>query len=570
MTDVIITPNPDGRSAELSGRLGPDIYELSRELPGRKRWQGRALLFELSRANVDMVREKLPLAVWKDPKRLEDILQLEQVEADARAAKGRPPPAEASAFRYKTAPREHQRQAFLLARDRGAFGFFLEQGLGKTKVVLDEAAYLYANGAVDTLLVIAPNGVHAQWLEEQAPEHLPDWVPRKGFVYRSNWTQARRKQCEELFTYHEGLRIFCVHQDALAVASGISFVERVLFSSEKVMWVIDESLCIKTPGAKRTKTALKLRDRAPVRRILTGTPVGKGVEDLYTQLRFLSDDVHGFTSFYTFRNRYCVTQPVPGAPAGAVKIVGYKNLQELKERMDAWTVRFTAADCLDLPERIYQERRVEMTEEQARMYAQLKEELLTQLDSGEIATADLAVVRLLRLQQILSGHIKDENGLLLPVKTLRPAAVMEIAEQTGPKLLVWARFHHDIELLRATFKHWNPVVWYGPTSQDDRKAAKERFINDPECGPFIANPTSAGIGLDGLQKVCHTMCYYNNDFSATTRAQSEARLYRDGQRGTVNVIDLVVPNSIDGYILRAHKRKKDIAAEALSLRRDDI
>lgn len=561
---VTITPRADGKSAELSGRLGPDIFELARELPGRRRWQDRTLVFELSRQNVEMIRERLPSAVWIDQTRINQLLDVQALERDARAAK-RTLPREASAFHYKTIPREHQRQAFVLSKDRKAFGLFLEQGLGKTKVVLDNAAYLYSTGEIDTLLVIAPNGVHTQWLEEQVPIHLPDWVPRKGFVYYTKMNKTMQRQAEEVFAYQDGLRIFCVHVDAMATVKGVAFIERILHSS-RTLWAIDESLSIKTPGAKRTRTAMRLRNSAPYRRILTGTPVGKGVEDLFTQLRWLDDDVHGFTSFYTFRNHYCKLAPVPGAPAGVVKIVGYKNLDELKDAMDAWTFRATADECLDLPERTYQTRYIEMTDEQRRVYSDLKEEFLAQLDDGSIVTADQAIVKLLRLQQILCGHVKDQDGALRRLPTERPGAVYEIAEQVGPKLVVWARFQHDIDLLAETFAKWNPVTWDGRTSIEGRQYAKRAFIDDPSCGPFIANPSAAGIGLDGLQHVAHTMAYYSNSFKAVDRWQSEARLFRDGQKGTVNVIDLVTPKTVDEYILKILRSRRDVADAALSVR----
>ena len=113
----------------------------------------------------------------------------------------------------------------------------------------------------------------------------------------------------------------------------------------------------------------------------------------------------------------------------------------------------------------------------------------------------------------------------------------------------WARFHKDIDLLKEVLKHRNPVVWDGRTTVQERIEAKWKFIEDPKCLDFIANPSAAGIGVDGLQKVSHTMIYYSNSFKASDRWQSEARLHRDGQKGTVTIIDLVVPGTIDDYIL---------------------
>lgn len=551
----------DGKNGILSGKLNAAVFDLARNMPGRRRWRGRDLVFELSRANVEFLQAQLPDVPWEGD-RLAQLQEIKQTEDAGRIAKKLPQ--EAMFFRYKTQPRAHQVKAFQISRDREAYGLFLEQGLGKTKVILDTAAHLWAEGKIDTLLIVAPNGVHAQWVNEQIPEHLPDWVEHKDIVYQSTHTKTWLAKAETVLDYREGLRIVAMHQEAFATQKGLDFAVRVLHSG-RVLWTIDESISIKTPGAQRTKAIMRLRNSARFRRILTGTPVTKGVEDLYTQLRWLHEDIHGFSSFYTFRNMFCITAPIPGAPAGAVQIVGYKNLDKLKELMDPWTLRLEVADCLDLPERVYQTRPVNMTKEQSRLYGEMKEELLTQLSTGEIISAEIAVVKILRLQQILCGYTVDTEGKHHLIETNRAREALAAAEQAAGKVVVWARFHEDIDLLVKEFAAWRPVTWDGRTSVKDRGNAKLRFINDPECRAFIANPSAAGIGLDGLQHASHTMIYYSNSFKASDRWQSESRLFRDGQRGTVNVIDLVVPKTIDEYILKVLKKRQDIASEALDV-----
>ena len=579
---LLIKPDEKNRNGVLSGALNAAVFDAVRDMPGRRRWVDRMLVFELTRANVDFLKAKFPDAVWEGT-RVAELETLERLEADARAAKRAPLPKEAFKFAFKTEPRPHQVTAFNVSRDREAYGLFLEQGLGKTKVILDTAAHLWSNGKINTLLIIAPNGVHAQWVTDQMPVHMPDFVPHKALIYRSAQTKQWTAHAEDVLAYDDGLRIIAMHQEALATKKGESFLHRALHSG-RALWVIDESDSIKSAGAERTKVALRYRGSAPYRRILTGTPVSNGIEDLFTQLKWLDDDVHGFSSFYTFRNRYCVTQPVPGAPRGVVKIVGYQNVDELKHRMDAWTLRLTAADCLGLPERVYMEHPVQMTEEQKRTYAELRDEMLTQLSNGTIISAEQAVVKILRLQQVLCGHIGDEDKNVHSIPTNRADEALSVAEQSHDKVMIWARFHHDIDLLVRTFQEadakadrqdkpgprWNPVVWDGRTTIDDRIANKRTFMEDPNCRAFIGNPSAAGRGLDGMQHASHTMIYYSNSFKAVDRWQSEARLFRDGQKGTVKVIDLVVPKSIDGYILKALKAKKDIARVALDVKLEDI
>jgi hypothetical protein len=554
-----------GMALLTSSIITAELFEAVRDMPGRKRWEDRDLVFETSRANVEYLNKRFPEALWQID-RGEMIDRLIKLEADAREAKLKPLAPESYHFDYKTVPRTHQQRVFAISKDRDFYGVFLEQGLGKTKIDLDVSAHMWAQGKINGLLIDAPNGVHRQWVLEQIPLHLPDWVKYKAFIYKSEQNKTWLKEAEEFFAYDEGLKILAIHHDAFATDKGVAFATRFL-SGNRVKWTIDESSRkIKTPGAKRTKTTLKLRNLAPYRRVMDGTPITKGVEDLYTQLKFLHDDVHGFNSFYSYRNQYCVVRQVPGAPSGVMQIVGYRNLEELQTRMDGWSVRMRSADCLDLPERIYSQRYVELTNEQKRFYRDLKNEFIAQLDSGEVVSVEQAVTKLLRLQQLICGHIRLDDGRVVSVDTNRHREALAAAEQIGDKVILWARFHHDIDLLAATFRDWNPVVWDGRTSTEERADRKLRFIQDKNCGAFIANPGSAGIGTDGLQSCCRHMIYYSNTFKAAERWQSEARLYRDGQKGTVNVLDLVSPGTIDLHILNVLKQRKNIANVALDIR----
>jgi SNF2 family DNA or RNA helicase len=248
-----------------------------------------------------------------------------------------------------------------------------------------------------------------------------------------------------------------------------------------------------------------------------------------------------------------------------VKIVGYKNMQELQQRVDAYALRLRSADCLDLPERTYQVLPIQMTTEQKKVYDEMRKDALAEVEGG-VVVAEVAVVKLIRLQQILCGHVKDEDEVVHTLPQNRVEACADVMRNVDGKVIIWARFHHDIDLLVAALKEYNPVTWDGRTSTDERQMAKDRFIHDEECRLFIANPSAAGTGVDGLQHVSHTMIYYSNSFKASDRWQSEARLHRDGQKGTVNIIDLVVPNSLDGYILKALKHKKDVATAMVDIR----
>lgn len=568
----------NGKVGRLVGKMNVTVFEAAREMPGRVKWQDRDLLFELTRANIEFLNTRLPGIVWEKEleQRLDTISEMLENESEElkRRLQPKPLPPEAHSFRFKTDPLDHQREGFIFGRKKSYYGLFFEQGLGKTKTSCDIAADKYQNGEIDTLLVMAPNGVHIQWIKDEIPKHLPDWVPRRMVPYRSNRTKTWEQAVEMVFDYHDGLRIFTINQEAIITANGEAFLRRVL-SSGRTMWIIDESPSIQTPGSKRTKIALKYRHLAIVRSILTGTPIGTGIENLYSQLMFLDEDVLGYRSFYSFRNHYCVTRQVPGAPSGVSQIVSYKNIPDLQKRMNAYCIRRTAAECLDLPERIYIERDVELTPEQRRMHDQLLEDMVTQVETGEIVSVQQAVVKLIRLQQIVCGYVQDEEGQLHVLPNNRPKVARAFYEETGGKMVLWARFHHDIDLLKEEFKDLNPAVWDGRCSLDQKLEAKRAFMEDQKCGMFIGNQAAAGTGLDGLQRVSHRMLYYSNNFNSRDRLQSEARLHRMGQAGTVVVGDIVARKTIDTKLLKLLRFRKDLADEALdpnfikSLRFDD-
>lgn len=559
-----ITEEKDGKVGRLKGRFNGIFFDTIQEMPGKKKFDGGDLVFEMTRMNVEFLREKFPEAEW-DSRRLSDLDAMFEMEAERRKQMAAPMPAEAVSFHFKTTPMEHQAQAFGLFKDAPYHGLFFEQGLGKTKTEIDIAAYKWTIGEIDTVLISAPNGVHLQWLTEAIPQHMPDFLKCSTWGYTATQTKKQLEAMEETFAHDttKGLRVFSINKESCITPKGIKFLTRVL-SSGKVFWIADESPFMKTPGAAVTKSHLKLAPLATARAILTGTPVGSGIENLYTQLKFLHTDVLGFNSFYTFKNRYCNEQQIPGAPIGAKRIVSYKHVEELKEKMNTYCLRKTAAECLDLKDPIYVSRYVDLTAEQKRVYVDLVEDTVAKIDSGEIVSADQTLTRLLRLQQIVNGFVKDVEGDIRVIDSNRHKAAYDFVEEAAGKVVVWARFHYDIDLLEDVLKKKNVVVWDGRRSTEEKMEAKRRFIEDKDCGVFLANQDSAGTGTDGLQHVSRSMLFYSNNFKATTRWQAESRLHRYGQPNSVVIGDLVAKGTVDVRILNILKLRKNTADMVLT------
>lgn len=546
----------------IVGTFGVRERDAVADMPGRRRWRSDgSFWFEATRANIEHLRSKLPEATWHGAG--DRLAALEEVERMERRAADRVA-AEPVRFDWKTEPFDHQRKAFAFARSRPFFGLFMEMGTGKSKVGADVMAAKWSAGEIDAVVIVAPNGVHAQWAAQQIPTHLPDWVSRKVHVHRAGKAYPRWALDSSRDT--SALLVLCINAEALSHASGREAMARFM-TGRRVFLIVDESIRFKDYRAARTKALLSLAEGAVARCIMSGAPITKGVEDLYAQLRILSPDILGHSSYSTFVARYCVTAPAyRGAPRGAVKITGYRNMEELIERVDAHTFRVTKAECLDLPPKLYTTREVELTPEQKTIYRQLKTALLTDLSEGRVSAPN-AAVRLMRLQQVVCGHVPivDDEGNIVAIKALdnnRVQAVMDLLEEDDQPMIVWARFKHDVKVLGEAFTaagvSW--VSYTGDTPQSAREGLVADFM-EGRARVFLGNPAAAGTGLN-LQRASR-MVYYSNSFNADYRWQSEDRAHRIGQRNNVTIIDLVAPGTLDAQIIRALKNRADVARMVL-------
>ncbi len=560
------------RRSELTVKLNAAVLDIIRGMPGFKKWRDRVLIFESSAANLRYLRDNLKGAVFIDEKkRMKELAKIETDEKKAREQKKKSlPPEAAKAFPFVIPPFAHQFKAFQLYKDAKNYGLFFDMGTGKTKTDLDITAYKWGNGEIDCKLVFCwPTLVHQQWVEEAIPAHLPKFVQ-----YVADWySPAKRKRIERneaLFDRNSAkLRILTMNIESLSSASGremaLNFVR-----SGRCFVTIDESFTIKTPGSARTKAAFKLRDESAVRSIMTGTPNPEGLEDMWSQMNFLNEDILGYPSFYTFRNRYCEVVPAyRGAPMGAVKITGYRNVKELWDKVDAYCSRVLEEDCLDLPKRRYVTRFVEPTEEQVRLYNELADRMSASAATkkGGVIKADEVIVRMMMQQRVLCGAVpvyswngEDEFKKCEPIPSNRAKAVADFWEENNRKqMIVWGRFHWDHDLLEVEFKKRGArVVRYdGTILKKVKDENKTKFVKG-EADIFLSTQASGGTGLDGLQ-VCDLVAYYSNSPSALHRQQSERRTHRSGMRGSCLYADFVVPHTIDEDWIKLLKDKKDVS-----------
>lgn len=579
--EVII--DSDDKKGWIDGHIPPHVFNALAELPGRKRYvQGKPFI-ELSRSNLEFLDTRLAVR-WQGPAAtlVEQFKKMREEERATRDARLLAP--KDFGFPYKHKPYEHQLQANVLARGKIAFGYFMEQGTGKTKALLDDAADIFLNGGdsgpIDTLIIIAPNGVHAQWVNEQVPEHLSPSVPWAGGYTVASPTPAEALRLSKAKLFRQGLRIIAIHIDMMSHKSGKELLGELLRSS-KAMLVIDESSRIKDESSKRTKNILELGRLAKYRRILTGTPVSQGVEDLYSQFKFLDKDILGYDSFYSFRNHFCQLRTME-VKAGKKtrkfhKITGYVNQEELKRKIDAYSFRVLKSECLDLPEKNFIRQEVLLTPEQKDLYAKMKKEFFLDLENG-LLTARMAITRLIRFQQIINGFVwkhakKDpETGRIVEPEIYqefpnnRVDRAVDIIREAQGKVILWVKFQGDHRLLTKALDAakigW--VDYVGTTPQQDRQGNIDRFRNDPDVKVFISSPKSGGTGLN--LTVASEVVWFSRDFSLEAELQANDRCHRIGQHNVVNYHYLITPKTIDDRIDLILKTKKSIAENIIDIR----
>ena len=469
-------------------------------------------------------------------------------------------------YKFKTKPYAHQLDALDTSCKRENFAYFMEMGTGKSKVLLDNAAVLYDNGEINGLLIIAPKGVYRNWYENEIPKHLPDHIQKKVVLWKTSDKSV--KQREILNTLFEtgflNFHILIMNVEAFSSSEGPAFAYKFL-SCHKSMIAIDESTTIKTPTTKRTKSILALRSLAKYRRILTGSPVTKSPLDLYSQCGFLDPELLGHDSYYTFKTRYAVMRKIEVNGRRIEIVVGYVNLPELSKKVEPFSKRVLKEDCLDLPKKTFIKHRIELTPEQKRVYAQMKQEAIAFLN-GKMQSTATVMTQLMRLHQITCGHFTADDGTIKDLKCDRLGELMDIISNIEGKVVIWSHYTHDvkriIEALRKKYGEDSTVDYYGKTSDQDRQSNIKKFQTNDKCRYFVGTTQTGGYGI--TLTAASNMIYYSNGYDLEKRLQSEARIDRIGQTKPMTYIDIICEDTVDDRIVKALRKKVNIANTILN------
>jgi SNF2 family DNA or RNA helicase len=430
----------------------------------------------------------------------------------------------------------HQQDGTTFLRSNEYAALFDEQGLGKSKQLIDAVAAEIEAGTIRGALIVCPNGLKSTWATEiERFSSLPYAVFGAG-------RKARR-------TAFRSLRAAFYIINYEAIEAELASL-RALLRFKPMAFVLDESHRIKTPTAKVTKAVLQLRSDAVRRYLLSGTPVANKPDDLWSQIFFLDGGERLGGTIDQFRSRYGTAR-------------GYRNIDDLRDRVADISVRRLKEGTIELPPKLARRLPVELTGRQRAMYDEMRNELalwVTSLAGEEVLKkGEVILSRLVRLAQLASNPaLLDAKYDETPAKF---AALDELLKQHiedhGRKIIIWTSFVGNVRELRGRYKVYRPVTLYGDMDGEERDRAVTAFREDEAVRVLIANPAAAREGLTLTE--ANVAIYLDRTFNLVDYLQSQDRIHRISQTQPCEILLLIATSTIDDFIDFSLEQKHRLA-----------
>jgi SNF2 family DNA or RNA helicase len=522
-------------------------------LPSKK-WQpsARRWVVPADWRSAEILTENIPAKYWDD----EAANAVNGYLSQKLVLKPKHDP---SGYPFKTKPMAHQWEAYEKAYAQDQFALFFEQGLGKTKTAIDLATMWHLDGIIDTVVVLCPVSLRQVW-ESEFATHCE--VPHQVKLMVTNTSVGWSKTAS--------LRVLIAGVESLSQGKTYELLINMLPYLGRFAFIVDESTKVKNYKATRTERAIVLARHATKRLILTGTPVTQGLQDLYSQFQVLNPQTLALKSFHAFRNRYCITEQVRGAPPGVVAIIGYQNVGELMDLIEPWSLRKEKKDCLDLPEKTYQIRRVELTPEQKKIYKSMKDAMVARVEdklkgTSHILEAEMVLEVYLRLQQIAGGFYPemDKDGKVIAVHPIpgpnpKLNELKDLIDEIPGKVVIMCRFRAEVTAIHEALAKIgrNVVEFHGGLKEEEKKASVNEFRYG-DADVFIGTLQAASHGLTLVE--ASNMIYYSRGFSLEESLQSEDRIHRIGQNDPCTYVSIAAASTVDQDIVEALSQKKGVA-----------
>lgn len=506
-------------------------------------------------------------------------------------------------FPLKTPPLGKQREVVRNSWFEPIWALLCRPGTGKTKMALDTASLLYAHDRAQALLVVCPNEVHHQWINEGVPTHLS--VPWTGGYFDSGMSATAIRRLQSKLT-GDGLKILSISYDGMQTKDGLALIKDLL-KRYTALGILDESHTCGNPTSGVYKAGKPILLRCRYRRIMTGTLLRQNPFSAWPQFEMLNHALLDHASYASFKKFHAEMLPeghwlVQRQQAQFAAKTGrgidkddpkryipailakdennmpiFKNLKILRDRLEVYSSFMDLKDVSGTePVVLPSIRYVTLTKEQKEHYERLVKYGVADAPNG-LLTAEGALALATRLAQCVGGFLpSNDDPTATAIGKVNPKmrALLAWLEEVGigVKVVIWAKFMAELRLisdtLRATYGEQSTVEYHGLTSSKEKARAKEQFISDPRCTYFVGQQKAAGTGTDGLQAAASYMAFYSNDYPYLVRDQAQSRLARTGGADVVNIVDFMVEGTIDEDIVRCMQAAEDCHVQVLQRRID--
>ena len=446
-------------------------------------------------------------------------------------------------MKYK--PHSYQEYAIRYIETHPISALLIDMGLGKTSITLTAIRnLLFDSFEVCKVLVIAPLRVAKNtWTDE-----IKKWEHLSTLTY----SLIVGNENERLSALNEKADIYIINRenvDWLVNKSGYKF--------DFDMVVIDELSSFKNHQSKRFKSLMKVRPL--VKRIvgLTGTPSSNGLMDLFAEFKILDMGKRLGYFIGQYRNTYFKPDKMNGPI-----VYSYKPLPNAEnaiyEKISDITVSMKANEYLKMPELLTSNYVVELSNSEKNQYDEMKKSLVLEITDGEITASNAASLSN-KLCQLSNGAIYDDEQNIVEIHDRKLEALEDIIESmNGKPLLIAYWYRHDLERIKSRFS-----VREIKTSEDISD------WNDGKIPVALIHPASAGHGLN-LQSGGSTLVWFGLTWSLELYQQTNARLYRQGQKNTVVIQHIIAKGTIDEQILKALQRKDKTQTDLIDAVKADL
>lgn len=523
-------------------------------------------------------------------------------------------------YQAKRPPWTKQGEALEKMAGKKNFALLMAMRTGKSYVLITDFGRLELAGEVDDLLVVAPAGVYETW-RTQLEDHASLDLSRRllTYIWRPGATSlVAKKRIRTFVDYRDGPRALIIDVEAFSSVKAARDLCLEFARQRRCLGAVDESTTIKNHESNRGEFVIdKLSPLLSHRRILCGLPTPRNPLDLFGQFAFLDRSILGFANYKSFEARYAKVERVCMLPdrelryklkrllggqerwkvegLGTVSmndlprqallaeierrnkdapprlrtyvqtipvLKGFQNEEELQKKIAPHSYRCLLTDCYDVPPKLYSFRDVEMTPEQRRVYKELKEMACAELDSQSHVTALHVITKILRLHQVLCGHVRDdEEKIIKEIPENRTSAVIDILDEYDGKSIVWCSYDYNVQkIAKAIEKKFNrPVARFWGGNRNTREAEERMFKQDRECRDIVATPSAGGKGRTWTE--ANLLVYLSNTNNLEHRSQSEERGDGNMKMDRIACVDLRVKGTVDEKIIWALRGKIDMAAK---------